>query len=129
MVDNVTFQPTPVQKPRIPIWVGGNSPGALRRAARYDGWTTGGPAPSANHLGLTLDEVHEKMKKIMENRVTDGSFDVSYMFEFPEDKKELERLVDVAESVGVNLFLEGIFGLRCDGEEALEIVRRGPLDF
>jgi hypothetical protein len=28
----------------------------------------------------------------------------------------------------VTWFLEGIFGLRCDGEEALEIVRRGPPD-
>ncbi len=33
------FYPKPVQKPHPPIWVGGNSPGAFRRAVTYgDGW-------------------------------------------------------------------------------------------
>jgi alkanesulfonate monooxygenase SsuD/methylene tetrahydromethanopterin reductase-like flavin-dependent oxidoreductase (luciferase family) len=38
-LDEVTFQPRPVQRPRIPIWVGGGWPreGPLRRAARWDG--------------------------------------------------------------------------------------------
>ena len=38
-VDEVTFLPVAVQRPRIPIWVGGGypNPGATRRAARWDG--------------------------------------------------------------------------------------------
>mgnify|MGYP001050759586 CR=1 FL=1 len=32
---------TPVQKPRPPIWIGGESLPALRRAARWDGWFGG----------------------------------------------------------------------------------------
>jgi alkanesulfonate monooxygenase SsuD/methylene tetrahydromethanopterin reductase-like flavin-dependent oxidoreductase (luciferase family) len=38
-VDEVAFRPTPVQRPRIPIWVAGAwpRPGPLRRAARFDG--------------------------------------------------------------------------------------------
>lgn len=38
-LDNVVFQPTPVQQPRIPIWVAGMWPARrpFRRAARYDG--------------------------------------------------------------------------------------------
>jgi probable F420-dependent oxidoreductase len=34
----VGLQPRPVQQPRPPIWVGGSSRRALRRAARWDGW-------------------------------------------------------------------------------------------
>lgn len=39
VIDDVTFLPTPVQRPRIPIWVGGVWPARrpMRRAARWDG--------------------------------------------------------------------------------------------
>ena len=44
--DNLRFSPKPVQSPHIPIWVGGASPGALRRAARLgDGWHPSGVSP------------------------------------------------------------------------------------
>ncbi len=38
-LDEVTLLPCPVQQPRIPIWVGGvyRKPGAMQRAARWDG--------------------------------------------------------------------------------------------
>ncbi len=36
---DIAFEPRPVQRPHPPIWVGGNSRNALRRAARHgDGW-------------------------------------------------------------------------------------------
>ena len=36
--DDVQFEPKPVQHPHPPIWIGGNSPAAIRRAARHQGW-------------------------------------------------------------------------------------------
>ncbi len=37
--EGVVFEPKPVQKPYPPIWIGGNSRPAMRRAATYgDGW-------------------------------------------------------------------------------------------
>lgn len=39
VVDGLAFRPTPVQRPRIPVWVAARYPNRapLRRAARYDG--------------------------------------------------------------------------------------------
>ncbi len=37
--ENVGFEPKPVQKPHLPIWIGGDADAALRRAAKYaSGW-------------------------------------------------------------------------------------------
>lgn len=41
-VDGVQLAPLPVQRPRIPVWVGGLSAAARRRAARWDGWVISG---------------------------------------------------------------------------------------
>ena len=45
---NLHFLPKPVQKPHPPIWVGGQSRAAMRRAARLgDGWHPVGAIPAA----------------------------------------------------------------------------------
>jgi probable F420-dependent oxidoreductase len=42
-VRDCAITPKPVQKPHVPVWVGGDSPAALRRAARLgDGWHSAG---------------------------------------------------------------------------------------
>jgi len=39
LIEDVVFLPTPVQRPRVPVWVGGEWPARppMRRAARWDG--------------------------------------------------------------------------------------------
>ena len=50
---DISFLPKPVQKPHPPIWVGGESPPALRRAVRYgDAWF-----PIGNNPRHPLDTV------------------------------------------------------------------------
>jgi len=50
--DNLLFSPKPLQKPHIPLWIGGSSPGALRRAATTgDGWHPTGLSPEDFSLG------------------------------------------------------------------------------
>lgn len=50
--EGVVFEPRPVQIPHPPIWVGGNSPAAMRRAARHDGWFPNGLNPTQLAEGL-----------------------------------------------------------------------------
>jgi probable F420-dependent oxidoreductase len=51
-----TMRPAPVQRPRPPIWIGGNSARALRRAARLgDGWL---PLPNPRALGNRRRSAH-----------------------------------------------------------------------
>ncbi len=45
-IEGIQFYPKPVQQPHLPIWVGGHSRPALRRAAKYgDCWHTTRQAP------------------------------------------------------------------------------------
>ena len=53
-VDGVAFEPGPVQNP-VPIFVGGNSKPALRRAARHQGWQPNPVTMSAAEMGPSLE--------------------------------------------------------------------------
>ena len=63
----IAFEPKPVQKPHPPLWIGGSSMAALRRAARVgDGWSPmgsqGGKGPwldGPEDLPMVLDEARK----------------------------------------------------------------------
>jgi probable F420-dependent oxidoreductase len=58
----VGLRPRPVQSPRPPIWVGGSSPAALRRTARFaDGWLPQSIGPNAGLLA-TLRELRAEYR-------------------------------------------------------------------
>jgi probable F420-dependent oxidoreductase len=64
------FAPKPVQKPRPPIWVGGDSPGAFRRVVTLgDGWHATSKTPaqfaeSLKHLRSAADQVRRAFDTI-----------------------------------------------------------------
>jgi probable F420-dependent oxidoreductase len=64
--DDLRFAPKPVQKPHIPLWIGGSSPGALRRAGRVgDGWHPSGVGPEDYSLGR--QEVRQRAEAAGQN--------------------------------------------------------------
>jgi probable F420-dependent oxidoreductase len=61
---NIVFLPKPVQKPTIPIWIGGHSKQAIRRAARLgDGWHPIGGVPT---IPLEPEDIATDMSMLRE---------------------------------------------------------------
>jgi len=64
------FMPKPVQKPHPPIWIGGHTNPAIRRAAKYgDGWMPIGLRPPAI---LEPEELAEKITRLRRLTVRAG---------------------------------------------------------
>ena len=73
-VRDATFRPTPLQSPRVPIWVAGGWPRRrpFRRAAQWDGaFPLGRDVPV-----LTPDEIAQVADYVRERRTSDAAFDL-----------------------------------------------------
>jgi probable F420-dependent oxidoreductase len=113
VVDGVTLTPTPVQE-RVPIWIGGNRPASLRRAARWDGWL----ADSGDPTGMTLspDDVARSIEQIGRG----DPFDVAVLGQSDRgDPSGYER-------VGATWWLENLHDRRGSMDEVLALVASGP---
>jgi probable F420-dependent oxidoreductase len=70
---DIRFEPKPVQRPRPPIWVGGESQVALRRVARLgDGWYPVGNNPQAP---LDTPGSYAEKRKLLEAELTKAGRD------------------------------------------------------
>ncbi len=114
--------PGALQKPRPPIWIGGDSQAALRRAGRWDGWIT-----------TTVDE---------NSMTTKTPVDIARSAALLKEMNPAERLFDVAisgvsepgqyalveeyASAGATWWLESLFGLRGSVDDLRERIRSGP---
>lgn len=77
-VDDVRLLPIPVQKPRIPIWVGGGFPnqGPLRRAARWDGSCMYKETHGKDWLDMQPEDIRELKSYVARNREDATPYDV-----------------------------------------------------
>ena len=67
---NIIFLPKPVQRPTIPIWIGGHSKQAIRRAARLgDGWHPIGGVPT---IPLEPEGIKQDMDMLFDYAVKSG---------------------------------------------------------
>ncbi|MBO0683582.1 MAG: TIGR03619 family F420-dependent LLM class oxidoreductase [Candidatus Dormibacteraeota bacterium] len=72
----VTLRPLPIQRPRIPIWIGGESDAAVSRAARWDGWAAVGAAEDGT-MRMTPEDVARRVTRIRSIRSQGEPFDVA----------------------------------------------------
>jgi probable F420-dependent oxidoreductase len=121
-VENVTLAPLPVQRPRVPIWVGGESRPALRRAARWDGWVVAGDNEKAKMI-LTPEQVAEKVAYIHRRRSASLSFEVAMTgCSVPTESTSVREFA----AAGVTWWLESLHGLRGTFDELHARVMAGP---
>jgi alkanesulfonate monooxygenase SsuD/methylene tetrahydromethanopterin reductase-like flavin-dependent oxidoreductase (luciferase family) len=130
-VREMTFLPTPVQKPRIPILVGGGWPlkGPSLRAARYDGCCLYKQHGPGDLLDWTPDEVRA-LKTFMESHRSEEQRGRPYEIKLggrsrSEDWEQDRALMKSLAEAGVTWWVEYVPASEL--ETMRESVRRGPL--
>ncbi len=74
--DGVQLVPACVQQPRIPIWIGGDSKAAYRRAARWDGWIIG-TIDEQQNVTLPPEQLATRVQAIQAQRSSRENFDIA----------------------------------------------------
>ncbi|MBX3063743.1 MAG: LLM class flavin-dependent oxidoreductase [Anaerolineae bacterium] len=134
-MQQVRFQPTPVQSPRIPIWVGGNFPNKppMRRAARWDGFY-----PIKWDGGMTPQDWREVWSYISQQRPTDAPFDLVNGGRVPDDQwMHASSVIEPYAEVGVTWWIEDVSPWRFGHSWEIQwqpeftrqmddLIRRGP---
>jgi probable F420-dependent oxidoreductase len=121
-VEGVTLAPLPVQRPRVPIWVGGHTLPALRRAARWDGWLEAADDEASARLAQP-EHIAAKLAYIRQQRAAADPFDVVVTgFSQPGDEARLREYA----GAGVTWWLESLHSRRADRAALLARVRAGP---
>jgi alkanesulfonate monooxygenase SsuD/methylene tetrahydromethanopterin reductase-like flavin-dependent oxidoreductase (luciferase family) len=122
------FIPTPVQRPRIPIWVAGAWPNRrpFRRAARFDG-----VFPIRLGLGHTemMDpaELVELVAYVAEHRTGGGPFDVVYEGQTPGLDPSADReKVESYREAGLTWWVEKLGWFRGDLADVRRRIAGGP---
>lgn len=123
-LEEVSFLPTPLQSPRIPIWIAATLPyrAPIRRAARWDGirvWNPAGP--------ITADLVREVATAVNEWRATTDPFDIvvggSRSGSVPGGAHEYAQALAAA---GATWWIEGLSPVEGNRENRVRRIRQGP---
>jgi probable F420-dependent oxidoreductase len=115
-IDGFTLSALPLQRPRIPIWVGGDSPPARRRAARWDGWI----GPDEDPLGASPEHVPAVREELQRAGASFPSFDLAWAGTTVAGD---HRSAAAAREAGATWWIEIAAG---DREQVLTRVAAGP---
>ncbi|MBU7042735.1 MAG: LLM class flavin-dependent oxidoreductase [Theionarchaea archaeon] len=122
-LSDVTCLPSPVQTP-LPIWIGGESKAALRRAARWNGWIIGTINEKCEII-RSPEKLEQEIRYTHSYRKNNDAFDVAIDgVSIPGESDN--PLIHAYEQAGATWWFESIFGLRGSEKEMLERIQAGP---
>jgi alkanesulfonate monooxygenase SsuD/methylene tetrahydromethanopterin reductase-like flavin-dependent oxidoreductase (luciferase family) len=128
-LEEMTFLPATVQKPRIPIWVVGAWPSerSMRRALRYDGLLAAKAGGTATEPGVTPDDIRAMRGYVEENREGAGDYDIVWEGMTPGDDpaRAAETVRPYAEA-GATWWIESMWTPPNEPDDLRRRVEAGP---
>ena len=112
-IHNVTFEPRPVQRPRVPIWVVGAWPRmkSMRRVLRCDGVIPIKMNDDRSMVEMNPDDIREMKAYIDQHRTATTPFDIVMEGETPgDDAEKAASIIQPLAEVGVTWWLEAVWG-------------------
>ncbi|MDB5108650.1 MAG: Luciferase-like, subgroup [Candidatus Binatus sp.] len=125
-VRETEFLPTPIQKPRVPIWVAGTWPRKppFRRAARFDGVV---PVSGDIEKALTPDQFRELIAYVRAHRSTSAPFDVVVSGDtFAIDREQDRAIVAPYQEAGATWWFESPLPWKTPLDRVRARIRKGP---
>ncbi|MFQ5997841.1 MAG: LLM class F420-dependent oxidoreductase [Candidatus Bathyarchaeia archaeon] len=135
---NIAFEPKPVQTEGPPIWIGGNSEAAIRKAARIgDGWHPVALSPSDMARGITAVKGSKitsgrfvfSLRRIVEIKEPQSKEEPNEVGTLVGTLREIRRVLEEYQRIGVQHFIcyfdnenmdKLLFTLNRFGEEYIE---------
>ena len=122
-INDVTFKPTPIQTPRIPIWIGGMWPNKkpFIRASKWDGVF---PA-SKSEKSISPEEINEIKNFIYQQSPNTQQYDIVAAGVSHANIKDQNILLKSYKNAGATWWIESLEQCKTP-EEALRIIKNGP---
>jgi alkanesulfonate monooxygenase SsuD/methylene tetrahydromethanopterin reductase-like flavin-dependent oxidoreductase (luciferase family) len=119
------FLPTPLQQPRIPVWVGGFWPNQrpMRRAGAWDGAFPAGDVLTSQ---MSPEDTADAIAFVTDCRTSDGPYDFVHGGLLSGDTARDVALVQGYADVGVTWWLESVYPSRMSPAALRKLIRMGP---
>ena len=126
-LEEMTFRPPPVQRPRVPIWVVGAWPSkkSMGRALRYDGVLVATVGGSLESSGVTPETIREIKEYVDERK--EGPFDIVWEGQTPgEDPGRAASIVRPLAEAGATWWIESPWMPPNEPEDLRRRIEQGP---